>query len=89
MNSLAIRAKSRLCLAYVFSFMIYGSETCPVKDDVIRLTRNDARMVRLVYNVRPVDRISAVELGNRMTLNKMKKHLQNKRLLCFAFLQKE
>ena len=51
MSSLAIRAKSRLYSAFVFSFMLYGSETWPVKDDVMRLTRNDVTMVRWVHNV--------------------------------------
>ena len=48
-----LRVKGRLYSAYVRSIMLYGSETCLVKEDVIRLEKDDARMVRCVCNVRP------------------------------------
>ena len=63
-----LRAKSRYS-ACERSVMLYGSKTWPVKvDDVIRLKRNDTRMVRWMYNVRPEDSISAEKLriGLRM-----------------------
>ena len=38
--------------------MLYGSETWPIKEkDVIRLERNDARMIRSIINVRSEKRI--------------------------------
>ena len=40
---------------------LYEKESWPVKEgDVIRLKRNDAKMVRLKCNIRAEDRISAV-----------------------------
>ena len=46
-RGLPLRAKGRSYSAYVRSFVLYGIETWSVKEeDVIRLERNDARMVR-------------------------------------------
>ena len=45
-RGLPLGAKGRLYSACVHSVMLYGSETWPVKEeDVIRLERNDAKMV--------------------------------------------
>ena len=41
-----LQAKDRLHSACVCSVMLYGSKTWPFPKDVIRLARNDARMVR-------------------------------------------
>ena len=43
--------------------MLYGIEPCSVKEDVIRLQRNDARMVTWMYNE---NRISAEKLRTKM-----------------------
>ena len=46
------------------------SESCSVKgDDVIRLERNDARVVRWMSNVKTEGRISGVKFRNRLQLN--------------------
>ena len=46
------------------------SETWSVKgDDVLRLERNDARVVRWMSNVKTEDRISVVKFRNRLQLN--------------------
>lgn len=46
------------------SVIKHGSKTWQVKEhNVIRLERNDTRMVRWMCNVSPDDKISAVEFG--------------------------
>ena len=56
--------------------MLYGSDTWPVKkEDVIRLERNDARIVRWMCNVRPEDSISAEEPRTRLKLKSVRKCL--------------
>lgn len=44
----------------------------PVKEDVIRLDKNDARMIRWTGNVRHEDRIPAEELRTRLKLESMR-----------------
>ena len=62
MPLLASRAEGSVC-ACVHSFMLYGSETWPVKEkDLVKLERNDARMVRWMCNTGPKDKISPEEL---------------------------
>ena len=49
--------------------MLIGRETWPVKvENVVRLARNGARMVRWMCKVRPEDRIYAEELRARLKL---------------------
>ena len=56
-RSLPLRAKDRFC-PHAYVALLYGSETSPIKEqDLIRLERNDAKMVRWMCNVR-LDRIS-------------------------------
>ena len=58
--------------------MLYGSGTWSAKEEsVIRVERNDARMVRFMCNVRPDDRISAEEHRTRLKLSSMRGFLQN------------
>ena len=58
-QGLSSGAKSRLCSACVLRIILYGSETWQVKvEDVIRLERNDAQMVRWMYNVSFDDKTS-------------------------------
>ena len=47
------------------------------EDDVIRLGRSDARMVRWMCKFRPKDRISGGELRNRLKLKSMRNYLQD------------
>ena len=50
--------------------------TWPIREDnVIKLETDDARMIKWMHNVRPEDRISAVELRNRVQLNTMRECL--------------
>ena len=61
------------------SIMLYESETWPGKEeDVIRLDRNDTRMVRWMHNVRSEDRTSAEEQSTRLKLKSMRVCLQDK-----------
>ena len=50
---------------------------------MIRLERNDARMVLRICNVRPEERVSA-ELRISMKLNSMREYLQDRRLQWFT-----
>ena len=62
-RGLSLGAKARLYSACMHSIMLYWGKRWPSKEeDVIRLERNDARMVRWKCNVKPEDRISAKEL---------------------------
>ena len=68
-------AKGRLYSGCVLSIMLYGSETWPIKEeDVVRLERNDTRIVRLMFNVRPEEKISAEKLR---TQPKLKQHFKD------------
>lgn len=64
--------------------MLYKSKTCPVKEDVIRSDRNDAKVIRWICNFRPEDSISAEELRATLKLNSMKEYLLNTKLLCLG-----
>ena len=60
--------KENYILHYVFIVILYQNEK-----DVIRLCyQNDSRMVRWMFNVRPEDRISTVELRTILKLKSMK-----------------
>lgn len=55
--------KKEIISECVCSIMVYGSDTLAAKkEDVIRQERNDARMVRWMYNVRTKDKIFSEEL---------------------------
>lgn len=57
-------------------------EVRPIKeDDLIRPERDNARMVRWMYNVRPEYRISGAELRTRLKLKSMRECLQDSKLL--------
>ena len=58
------------------------------KDNVIRLERNNAEMVKWTCNVRSKDKISAVKLGNIRQLNTMRKCLQKRRFLLYGHLER-
>ena len=64
-------AKDRLYSAFVRSVMLYGGDTLPVKEDVIRPERNDARMVSWIFSVRPEDSTIEEELSTRLKLKSM------------------
>ena len=68
--------------------MLYGSETGPLEEDVIRLERNGERMLRLICNVRPEDRLTANELRFRLKLNSLWEYLQDRRLRWFGHLER-
>ena len=80
-RGLPLGEKGRLYSACVRSILLYGSETRSIKEeDVIRLERNDVRMVRWTCNVKPEDKISAEELRSRGKWKSIKECLQGKRL---------
>ena len=58
-----LTAKDKLYSACAQSVKLYGIEPWSVKEDVIRLQRNDARMVTWMYNE---NRISAEKLRTKM-----------------------
>ena len=72
--------------------MLYGSESVgswPVKEEsVIRSERNDARMGRWIYNIRPQDRIPEEELRTRLKLKGMRECLQDRRLRWLGHLDR-
>ena len=80
-RGLALGAKGRLHSACVRSLLLYVREIWPVhEEDVIRLDRNDARILRRMYNVRIEDKISVEEHWTRLKLKNMAKCLQDRRL---------
>ena len=61
--------------------MLYGSETWPDKDEyMIRLDKNDIRMVSWECNVRSEDRISAEECRTNLKFKDMGECLQDRSL---------
>ena len=58
------------------------------EEDVIRIDRNGARMVRWMCNVKSEDKISAEELRTRMKLKSMKECLQDRRLQWFVHIER-
>ena len=61
-----LSAKGSLYFACVHSVIRYGNETWPLKEGVIRLERNDARIVRCICKILSEDIISAEELRTRL-----------------------
>ncbi len=61
--------------------MVYGSETWAVKEeDLRRLERNDLMMVRWMCGTKFKDRISSVELRNRLGIDSIRDCVQRGRL---------
>ena len=86
---LPLGATGRSYSACVWNIMLYGTETWPVKEkDVSRLEGNDPWMVRWMCNVRPKERISAIELRTRLKLKSMRQCLLDRRLQSFGHLEK-
>ena len=70
-----------ICIALFANELLYGSEAWRVKqENVIRLERNDARMVTWMCNVSPGDRISAEEIRDRLKLKGISEYLQDRSL---------
>ena len=68
-RTFTLRTKGRLYQACVRSVMLYGSETWPVKEeDVVRLERNDMRMIRWMCGVSLSDKHSSQSLRARLGL---------------------
>ena len=60
--------------------MLFGSE--PVKEgDEIRRKKIGARMIRWIRSIRPDDKISVIDLQNRLQLNTVEECLNNISLL--------
>ena len=77
-------AKGKSYSPFVYSALLKVGETWPITEDVIRLERNDAKMVRWLYNFRTENRISAEEIKNSLQLNNKGYCLVNKRLSQFG-----
>lgn len=55
--------------------MLYGSETSTAKkEDLVRLERNSARIVRWMCNARSEKRISVEQLSSRLKLISMREY---------------
>lgn len=64
-------------------------DNCPVKDEyVIRLERDDARMILWMVNVRSKDRSFREKLGTTPNVNSMKGCSQGRRLYWFYNLER-
>jgi len=84
-----LRTKGRLYQACVRSVMLYGSETWPVKEeDVVRLERNDMRMIRWMCGVSLSDRHSSQALRARLGLASIRESLQSRRLRWFGHVER-
>ena len=59
-----------------------------IEEDAIRLEKNDAMMVRWIYNISPEDKISAEELRASLKLLSMRERLQDKRLQWFGHVER-
>ena len=89
LTSRGLRSGENGILYFARCVMLIGRETWPVKvENVVRLARNDARMVRWMCKVRPEDRIYAEELRARLKLKGVRECLQNRRLQWFDNLEK-
>ena len=62
---MSLERRRRLYSAGVCSDMLYERQTRAVKDVVIKLERNDARMGRWMFSATQDHRVSAVEFRNR------------------------
>lgn len=69
------------------SGMLHGTEDQQDKEDVVQPERNYVSIVRSKCSFRPEDRISAVEVKNKLEMNTIKDCLQNKNLLWFVDLE--
>ena len=80
-RGLPVATKGRLYFAYVCSAMLYGGKTWSLKGkDLIKVARNDTRMVKWICNVMSEGRIPGEELGARLKLKNMRECLQDIRL---------
>ena len=88
-TGLLLRAKGRLYYACVCRAMPYRSGTLSVREeDVIRLERNDTKMVEWVCNVRAEDKISA-ELRTRLKFKTVRECLGNGRSEACNMIKKD
>ena len=85
----SLRTRGRAFEACVRSVVLYGSETWPVKEeDLVRLERNDMRMVRWMCNVTLKDRKSSEELRDRLGLVAIRDCVQRGRLRWFGHVER-
>lgn len=71
---------------FLHSVILYGKAIWPVKvENMIRLQRNDKQMVRWMRNVRLENKISDLELRNKLQLNNMRECLHNRKLIWFIY----
>lgn len=69
------------------SGMLHGTKDQQDKEDVVQPERNYVSIVRSKRSFRPEDRISAVEVKNKLEMNTIRDCLQNKKLLWFVDLE--
>lgn len=64
---------AKLYVTFVHSVVLYGRENCHAKEGaVIRVLRNNARVVQLISNVNFEGAISSVQLKYTLQLNTMR-----------------
>ena len=79
-RGLPLGAKGRIYSACGCS-IFYESQVWPVKEeDMVKLERNAAKMVRWIINVGSENRISEEELRTRLKLKSIKECLQDRSL---------
>ena len=88
-KGLSLASKGRLYQACVRSVMLYASEMWPLKEeDLARLERNDASMVRWMCRVKLNDHIPSRVLRDRLRLVSVRELIQTKRLSWFGHLER-
>ena len=68
--------------------MLYDETWSVKEEEVIRLDRNDGRMVRKICNIRPEKRIFEDELRTRLKLNSVRECAQDRRLQWFGHVER-
>ena len=88
-SGLPLRTKGKLYFACLCNIMLYEIETWSVKEEnVTKLKRNGARMVRWMCNFGCEDRIPINKLRTKLKLNNFTECLLGRRLPWFGLLER-
>ena len=85
----SLRSKGRMYQACVRSVMLYASETWALREeDLVRLERNDMRMIRWMCGVTLRDRKSSEELRQRLGVESIRECIRKGRLRWFGHIER-
>ena len=85
----SLRSKGRMYQACVRSIMLYASETWALREeDLVRLERNDMRMIRWMCGVSLRDRKSSEELRQRLGVESIRECVRKGRLRWFGHIER-